>query len=157
MGDVESSVGGSLEGGEDLSTGGGSLQSNVENSVEGAGSVVHLLDVVVLSVDGLVTLVLVGQVELGQGTSGSQQTGSVGSGVVGQTSWGSVTGELVGVGSNVDDISDDLGRDDLADDVGVGETDDQTVARRVVLVLVLSDQGLSGLVVGLSGWRWRLE
>ena len=38
--------------------------------------------------------------------------------------------------------------DDLADDVLVGETDDETVLGRIVLVLGLGDQPLAGIVVG---------
>ena len=38
----------------------------------------------------------------------------------------------------------------LADDVLVGETDNQAVLGSVVLVLVLNDQPLTGIVVGLS-------
>lgn len=50
-----------------------------------------------------------------------------------------------------DDITNDLGRDDLASDELVGESDYETVLWRAVLVLGLRDEGSSLLVVGLSG------
>jgi len=56
----------------------------------------------------------------------------------------------VGVGSDQNVISSDLGGDDLGDDVLVGETDDESVSRCVVLVLVLGYKSFSGTVVGLS-------
>lgn len=58
--------------------------------------------------------------------------------------------ELVGVSSAEDLIAGDFGCDDLNDDVAVGETDDQAVFGRVVLVLGLGDKTLPGVVVGLT-------
>lgn len=54
------------------------------------------------------------------------------------------------VGRGEDDITLDLGVDDLGDDVLVGEADDETVLGAVVLVLGLGDEALSGVVVGLA-------
>jgi hypothetical protein len=48
------------------------------------------------------------------------------------------------------DTYDELGVDDLDDDLLVGEPDNEPVLRRVVLVLGLGDQSLPGVVVGLS-------
>jgi hypothetical protein len=58
--------------------------------------------------------------------------------------------ELVGVGSAEDLVASDLGGHDLHDDVAVGETDDEAVLGRIVLVLGLGDETLTGIVVGLS-------
>jgi hypothetical protein len=44
----------------------------------------------------------------------------------------------------------DFGVDHLADDVGVGETNNESVFGRVVFVLVLGDQLLASIVVGLT-------
>jgi hypothetical protein len=43
-----------------------------------------------------------------------------------------------------------LGRDNLNSDVSVGESNNETVLWCIVLVLCLTSQALSGLVVGLS-------
>jgi hypothetical protein len=40
--------------------------------------------------------------------------------------------------------------DDLGDDVLVGETDDEAVLGRIVLVLGLGDQPLTGIVIGCA-------
>ena len=47
-------------------------------------------------------------------------------------------------------VAADLRADDLSDDVAVGETDDEAVLGRIVLVLGLGGQALAGIVVGLS-------
>jgi len=46
-------------------------------------------------------------------------------------------------------VTGDLGSDNLRNDIAVGEADNQTVFRRVVLVLGLGDQTLASIVVGL--------
>ena len=46
----------------------------------------------------------------------------------------------------------------LADDVFVGYTDDESVFGRVVLILVLMDEGMSSIEVGFTLWkRTRME
>jgi hypothetical protein len=47
-------------------------------------------------------------------------------------------------------VTANLGVDDLADDVLVGEADDEAVLGRVVLVLRLGDQPLTGIVIGCA-------
>ena len=47
-------------------------------------------------------------------------------------------------------VTADLRSDDLGDDVAVGEANDESVLRGVVLVLGLGDQALAGIVVGLA-------
>jgi len=84
------------------------------------------------------------------GTAGDQETDRVGGGPVGKTVLNTVSLELVGVGSDEDLVTSDLGGDDLADDVAVGEANDQAVLGGVVLVLGLGDETLAGVVVGLS-------
>ncbi len=44
----------------------------------------------------------------------------------------------------------DLGINELTDDVGVGETNNETILGGIVLVLVLDDQALASIVVSLS-------
>ena len=72
------------------------------------------------------------------------------SSVVGETELDAIAGELVGVGGSEDEVTDDLGVDDLADDVLVGEADDKTVLGSVVLVLVLGHEATTGKVVSLA-------
>lgn len=54
------------------------------------------------------------------------------------------------VSGSQNDITLDLGINDLTDDIGVSDTDNETVLGGVVLVLVLDDQTLTSIVIGLS-------
>jgi hypothetical protein len=63
----------------------------------------------------------------------------------------------VSVGCTEDLVTGDLGRDQLADDVSIGESDDEAVLRGVVLVLRLGDQTLAGIVVGLQAGQLSVE
>ena len=147
VGDVETSIGGTLHGSEDTVTSRGTGKTDIEKDVEGTRSIIDLLNEEVLSVDGSDSDVLIGNVELSQNTAGEQQTSGVGSGVVGQANLDSVAGELMGVGSSENDVSLNLGEDNLGDDVLVGETDDKTELGGTVLVEILDDQVLTSLVV----------
>lgn len=56
----------------------------------------------------------------------------------------------MGVGGGENKVTLELGVDNLTDDVPVGDSDNQTELRRVVLVLGLGDQPLAGIVIGLT-------
>lgn len=137
VGNVQTTVDGSLHGAKDLGSGRGARQTNVQVGLERAGTILNA------------KLRLL-QAELGEGTAGAQQTSAVSSGIVGQTDGHTIVGQLMGVGRSDDNVSLDLGKDQLADDFGVGEADDEAVLGSVVLVLVLDDQALTGIVVGLT-------
>lgn len=61
-----------------------------------------------------------------------------------------ILGELVGVSRGQNNVASQSGRDDLADDVLVGEANNQSVLGGVVFGLILGDQPLAGIVVGLA-------
>lgn len=54
------------------------------------------------------------------------------------------------VGSGEDNVTRDLGVDDLGNDVRVGEADNQSVLGGVVLILILDDKALTSVVIGLT-------
>ena len=62
----------------------------------------------------------------------------------------SIALELVSIGGTKDLVARDLGGDNLAGNILVGEADNETVLRGVVFVLGLSDEALAGVVIGLS-------
>lgn len=62
----------------------------------------------------------------------------------------SITLELVSVGGTKYLVARDLGGDNLADNILVGEADNESILGSVVFVLSLSDETLAGVVVGLS-------
>lgn len=149
VGDVKSTVRGTLHGSEDLGTSGGVLDSNIKKGTERSLLVIDLLNEVGAAVDlggddltsGLLdTSVDLIKAELLEKAAGKQQASAVSSSVVLQANSESVLGKLLG-GSRAEDlVAVDLSIDDLAEDVLVGEADDQAVLVRRVLVLVLSDK-----------------
>lgn len=153
VGDEDTTVRGTLHGTKDTGAGGGALQANVEEDLEGAAlAIVGLggLGEGELTIGLLDTGEVLVEAELLEGAAGDEETGGVGSGPVGQTVLDTVGLELVRVGRDEDLVARDLRGDDLADDVLVGEADDEAVLGRIVLVLGLGDEALAGVVVGLA-------
>ena len=153
VGHVDASVNCTLEGSEDSVAGGGSHETDVEESAEGSLLFVDSLgavDIEEFSVGSLNTLVETVKLEVLEESTGNEETGGVGGGVVGETSLETESLELLGVSLSEDFIALDGGEDDLNDDAGVGSSDAQSVLLGVVLVLVLLDESSSGLVVSLS-------
>lgn len=137
VGNVDTAVNGTLEGTKDLGTGGGTAKTNIEVGLEGAGTLLHV------KLSGL-------EAESSQGTASAQETSAVSSSPVAQANLDTIGRELVRVGRGQDHITLNLGIHKLADNVGVGAADDETVLWGVVLVLVLDDQALASIVVGLT-------
>lgn len=153
VGDEDTTVRGTLKGTEDTGTSGSAGKTNIEEGLEGAA----LLTVVLSSLgESELTIGLLNtseglvEAELLEGTAGDQKTGGVGSSPVGKTVVDAVGAELVGVSSAEDLVASDLRGDELHDDVLVGEADNKSVLRSIVLVLGLGDEALAGVVVGLA-------
>lgn len=157
VGNVESSIRGSLESSKDAISCSCCLASNIQEASEGAFVIIDLvheirLFVVLgahnLTVDFGVSLVDIIESELGQQTTSNKKAGAVGGGVVLQTNLESVAGKLLGSSLAQDAISVNEGIGDLANHLLVGESNDKTVLGGLVLVLVLSTQALALTVVG---------
>jgi hypothetical protein len=71
-------------------------------------------------------------------------------GVVGEADFHSEFREFVGVSSADDNISGHSWVGNLADDIPVGSSNDQSIFRSVEFVLVLSAKASSGLVIGFT-------
>jgi hypothetical protein len=146
----DTTVGATLHGTKDTSTSGGTGETDIQEDLEWAALLaINLgglgegeLTVSLLNTsEGLVKL------ELLEDTAGKEQTGSVCGGPVSCGLDGARVAWNI-LGSAEDLVTANLRVDDLADDVLVGETDDETVLGRIVLVLGLGDQPLAGIVVG---------
>jgi len=133
---VQTTVGGSLEGSEDAVSGGSGLAAYIQKGTEGSLVVIDFLDIVGLvvvfgldnfGIDLGVSLVDVIKSKLLEETTGAKKTSAVSGGVVLQTNGKSVTSELGGLSLAEDAISIDQGVSDLADNLGVGETNDESV------------------------------
>mmetsp|Transcript_28688 Transcript_28688/g.61177 ORF Transcript_28688/g.61177 Transcript_28688/m.61177 type:complete len:241 (+) Transcript_28688:245-967(+) len=157
--DVKSTIGGTLQGTEDTASSGSGLATNIQKGTEGTLVFVDLVDVVSglsnlggdnISINLVITFVNIIQTNLLEETTSTEQSSAVSSGVVLKSNIQAVTREL-GRGSRSEDaISINEGVSNLADDLTVGETDDDTVLGRLVLVLCLAAKSLTLTVVGLS-------
>lgn len=153
VGDEDATVGSALHDAEDAGTGRGAGKTNVQDGLEGAALAVLSLGSLgegVLAVGLLNTSEGLIQTQLGEDTAGQQETSGIGSSPVGQTVVDAIGAQLVRVSGGEDLVTVDLRGHHLSDDVPVGETDDQAVLGRIVLVLGLGDQALAGIVVGLA-------
>ena len=116
--DEDSTVGSTLESTKDTRTGRGTLQSNVEETLEGTRLVIaQRLNLGHLTIGLSYTLVLVSKIEDGECTTGDEQTSGVSGGPVGKPSLDTVTAELLGRGLGENLVTVDLGVNDLASDV----------------------------------------
>ena len=148
--DVQTTVTSTLEGTEDTVTGSGADETDIEESLERSGRVLNGLHVVSITINLSGTGVFIGELEVGEESSGGEETNTVGSSVVGGTTVESVFEEFLRVSIDKDLVTFEGGIDDLADDSLVGSSDNESVLSGVVLVLVLEDQSTSGVVIGLS-------
>jgi len=85
-----------------------------------------------------------------QQATSQEQSNAIGGGIVGQTSLDSIAGELMSIGGSQDVISFDFGKDDLGNNIGVGEAGNQTIFGAVVFILGLGDEPLAGTVISLA-------
>lgn len=148
--DVQTTITSTLEGTEDTVTGSGADETNIEESLERSGRVLNGLHVVSITINLSGTGVFIGELEVGEESSGGEETNTVGSSVVGGSTGKSVFMEFLRVSIDKDLVTFEGGIDDLADDSLVGSSDYESVLSGVVLVLVLEDQSTSGVVIGLS-------
>jgi len=152
VGNVQTTIGSTLDGSEETSTGGGAAETNIEQGLEGTAESTVLIETgrVELSAKISVRGPQLVETELAEVTAGKQEANSVSSGVVGGANGHTMAGELMTVGSAENAITLDGREGQLANNIAVGEADDKTVLGAVVLVLVLNNQTLTGVVVRLS-------
>ena len=149
--DGDTAVHCTLHGAEDTGTGGGSGKADVEVRTECTwvvfATVATFLEEV-FAVGLVVALEGIRKLQLGEDTTSAQEAGGVACCVVGQAGADAVPLEFRGVGRLHHVVTLDGGVDNLADHLGVGNSDYKTVLSCVVLVLVLDDKSTSLLVVG---------
>ena len=172
MGDIESTVDSALQCTEDLRASGGTGKTDVEVASKGAFLTFDWFVFEFTAGDVRGTLVHGIELVLLECSSSQEETGAVGSSIVRQTKFHTVTRQFVSVrrshnviafnarvgdlGEQVVDVSARIvcSRSTyLTDDVFVGHTDDESVFGRVVLILVLVDEGMSSIEVGFSLWK----
>jgi hypothetical protein len=156
---IKSTIGGALQGTKDTATSGGGLYTNIQKSTEGTLVLIDLINVVSsltnsgrddVAINLIITFVHIIQSNLLEETTSAQKSSTVSGSVVLKTDTQSVTGELVGTGRGQDTVTIDERVGNLADNLTVGETNDETVLGRLVLVLGLAAETLALTVVGTS-------
>jgi len=135
---VKSTVTRALHGAKNFSTSGGVLDSNIEQSTERSLLVVDLTNKVSAAIDNsghniaswlLNTSVSLIKANLLQKTASQQKSSAVSSSIVLQTSGQTVLDQLLGRSRTQNLVTVDLGVDNLADNITVGESHNQTVLR----------------------------
>ena len=137
MRNVNASVTGALHTTEDTSSSGCAGKTNVKEALERPAALSIFtfgsFGQLVFSVGFLDAGEIFIKAKLLQSTTSDQETGGVGSGPVGETMGDTVGLELVSVCGTEDLVASDFGGDNLADDVAVGEADNEAVFGSVVL------------------------
>jgi hypothetical protein len=113
VGDEDTSIGSTLHGTEDTGTSRGTGETDIEEALEGTGFTLDRLDEFEFSGRLSESLVLVSEAELGKSTTSAEKSGSVASRPVGETVLDTVTGEFVRVGRGENNVTLELGRNDL--------------------------------------------
>jgi hypothetical protein len=90
-----------------------------------------------------------GELEVGVHAASEEETGSISSGPRVEAELEAIAGKLVAISGADNTVTVDIGSNDGADDITVGETNNKTVLGGRVLVLVLPDEALAGVVIGL--------
>lgn len=119
--DEDTAVARALHGTEHARTGRGAREADVEEALERAGLALDGLGELELARRLGDALVLVGEAELGEGAARDEEAGRVARGPVGQAVLDAVARQLVRVGGREDDVTLELGRDDLAGRGGARE------------------------------------
>ena len=148
--DINATIASTLKGTEESGTNSGSVETNIHDSLEWSALTLEVISNVELVTSGLLLSNESGiETNLLQQTASQQETSAVSSRVVLQTDGDSVLSELSGEGLAQNAVTLDCGVHDLADDLRVGSSDNETVLMGVVLVLILLDQSSSLSVVSL--------
>jgi hypothetical protein len=150
VGDVQTTVSSALQGSKDLGTSGGPGKTNIKEGLERTTAFTVGFNVVLLALQRLSTLVHVSEAQVLEVATSQQQAGAIGGGVVGETSLDTIARKLVGIGGGNNNVTRELGVDQLGNDVLVGDANAEAVLGGRVLVLVLGDQTLASIVVSLA-------
>ena len=159
VGNVDTTIASTLDGSEDTRTGGGAVKTNIKDSLEGATGVsinTRLIDGLSISLTNVVVTVHgilgaeEGKLEVSVDLASKEETGSIGSSPRVEAELEAIAGKLVAVSSADNAVTVDVGSNDSNNNITVGETNNETVLGSSVLVLVLPDETLTSVVVGLS-------
>jgi len=148
--DIETTVDGSFQSTKNFVSGGGSGETGIEEASEWTWTIIAWFDVVFVTIDFGLTFVKFVELHFGEKSSSEEKTSAVVGGVVGETDFDTEFWEFVSVGSADDNITAHSWVSNLADDISVGGSNNQSVFWGVEFVLVLGAETSSGLVIGFT-------
>jgi len=148
--DIETTVDGSFQSTKNFVSGGGSGETGIEEASEWTWTFIIWFDVVFITIDFSLTDVSFVELHFGEKSSSEEKTGAVVGGVVGEADFDTEFGEFVSVSSADDNITAHSWVSNLADDISVGGSNNQSVFWGVEFVLVLGAETSSGLVIGFT-------
>mmetsp|Transcript_77198 Transcript_77198/g.133887 ORF Transcript_77198/g.133887 Transcript_77198/m.133887 type:complete len:253 (-) Transcript_77198:3-761(-) len=150
VGNVKSTIDGTFQSTPHPRTHTSAPDADVKNGLEWSLLGILILDVVLLSVQFLLTLEGLVKAKRLQSTAGDEQAGCIGSGVVLVAAGDAELGELIRACMRHDDIACNGGIRNLADNPLVRQAYNQPVLLVIELVLVLPDHLATGLEVSLA-------
>jgi len=148
--DIETTVDGSFQSTKNFVSGGGSGETGIEEASEWTWTIFAWFDVVFITIDFSLTFVKFVELHFGEKSSSEEKTSAVVGGVVGEADFDTEFGEFVSVSSADDNITAHSWVSNLADNISVGGSNNQSVFWGVEFVLVLGAETSSGLVIGFT-------
>jgi len=148
--DIETTVDGSFQSTKNFVSGGGSGETGIEEASEWTWTFFIWFDVVFITINFSLTDVSFVELHFGEKSSSEEKTGAVVGGVVGETDFDTEFWEFVSVSGADDNITAHSWVSNLADNISVGGSNDQSVFWGVEFVLVLGAETFSGLVIGFT-------
>jgi len=148
--DIETTVDGSFQSTKNFVSGGGSGETGIEEASEWTWTIITWFNVVFITINFGLSYVSLVELHFGEKSSSKEKTGAVVGGVVGETDFDTEFWEFVSVSSADDNITAHSWISNLADNISVGGSNNQSVFWGVEFVLVLGAETSSGLVIGFT-------
>jgi len=148
--DIETTVDGSFQSTKNFVSGSSSGETGIEEASEWTWTIVAWFDVVFITINFSLTFVKFVELHFGEKSSSEEKTSAVVGGVVGETDFDTEFGEFVSVSSADDNITAHSWISNLADNISVGGSNNQSVFWGVKFVLVLGAETSSSLVIGFT-------
>lgn len=157
VGNVKTTITCTLDCSEETCTSSGTLNTDIKNCFEGTTlgfntTVVFTREFFITEVEVVIIsrcTALEGELEVCVDTTCKEETNCISCSPAVETELNAITLEFMAI-SNVDDtITTDVGSNDCCDNITVGETNNKTVLRCSIFVLILPDKTLTCIVIGL--------
>mmetsp|Transcript_23134 Transcript_23134/g.32335 ORF Transcript_23134/g.32335 Transcript_23134/m.32335 type:complete len:259 (-) Transcript_23134:84-860(-) len=158
--DIESSVARTLKSAKKTGSSGGSSKTNVEQSAEGTGPIlvklVHGEFVIEVFLTPFIHITictdrsLVFKLELLVDAACEEKASAVCCRVVGEANFHSITWKLVRISGRDAHIICEVRGEDLAHNILIGETNDESILWSLIFVFILKDESLTSVIISFA-------